>query len=758
MKKIHLLGAAIAALCPASLAAAGRGGVLDEPPLHRISVTDSTAAPFDAMEAIDATSGRDFSTYFPRARATRIDAADAPKIDGDLSDSVWSKAAPIEEFFQVIPEPGAAPSQKTKALVLFDEKNLYVGVYNYDDEPDKIVHRLLERDAQLRDEDAVRVMLDSLGTFRNGYFFGTNANGVLTDALIENNQAIRTEWNTIWDVRTRIVSDGWIAEYRIPFQSISFDPRLKDWNMQILRTIRRKNEEIRWSNIDRTRDRIDLSNPGRLEGIEGIKKGVGLETQLYVTGSASYDWETNNTEYKLRPSGNAFYKLTQSLTGSLTFNTDFSDAPLDQRQVNTGRFSLFFPETRDFFLQDVPVFEFGGAAFNERPNGLPFFSRRIGIVNGEPVRILAGAKISGQAGPVSIGAITALTGSSSTSDGQILTAARFSVPVFGESKAGLIFTHGDPAGGVSNTVAGADFQYKNSSAFPGTLRADIAYQRSFDGGVDDGMIAGQAEYRGQKWNWTAEARQIGADYNPRLGFLNRSGIRRYSGNAFRVYYPQNSWLRRAETGVFGGAVTDLDDVLEDSFVGGWALAENDAGDFGLAEYESAFEVVSSAFNLAGTVLVPAGRYHNDTKHLRVETSGGRPVSGEINLRWGALYGGEFSEVGFGLNLKPSMHFRLSGDYVVQTFNLPAGDIQIHVVTVSSTIPFSPRMTLKTDVQYDNISENFTWFSRFRWNPRAEQEVFLSFGHTALIDRLDFPTRFRSQGTSLALRLGQTWRF
>lgn len=700
---------------------------------------------------------RDFKAYVPRAVATRIDPAEAPKLDGDLSDPVWSKAVPIETFYQIIPVEGAEPSQKTKALILYDSRNLYVGVYNYDTDPDKIVHRLLQRDAQLRDEDAIRVMIDSFGTFRNAYFFGTNANGVLTDALIENNQRIRTEWNTIWDVRTKIVSDGWIAEYRIPFQSISFDKSLKDWNLQLLRTIRRNNEEIRWSNIDRSVDRIDFSNPGRLEGVEGVDNGKGLEAQIYVTGAASYDWETADTDYNFDPSANIFYKLTPSLTGSLTFNTDFSDAPLDQRQVNTGRFSLFFPETRDFFLQDVPVFEFGGLVFDDSPNGLPFFSRRIGIVNGEPARILAGAKISGQAGPASIGVISAYTGSTSVSDGQILTAARASIPVLEESKAGVIFTHGDPAGGVSNTVAGADFQYSNSSRWPGTLRADFAYQRSFDDGVADDMFSAVSSYRSQKWNWTAEAREIGENYRPRLGFANRTGVRRYSANGFRRYQPKDSWIRAAETGAFIAGVTNLNDRILDSGWGAWAFLENNDGDSVITEFEHTFEEVESAFDIAGELPVAAGKYENTNYHIGVESSGGRPFSMEFDGRWGGVYDGRFLSLSTGITYKPSKHLRLSGEYEYQKFDLSSGELGIHIATATSTIAFTSRMNLQTDVQYDNISENFTWFSRFVWEPIPEREIFLSFGHTALIEREDFPREFRSQGTSLAVRLGHTFR-
>lgn len=705
---------------------------------------------------------KDFSQYTPRTTAVRISRENAPVIDGDLSDAAWAQAQPIEQFYQVEPVEGAAPSQPTRAYVIYDEKNLYIGVYAYDSEPDKIRRSQMQRDPALQDDDGIRILIDPFGSFRDSYFFGVNPNGARNDALVENNNNFRDEWNTIWRAKARVVEDGWIAEIAIPFQSISFDRALSEWNFQIIRTIRRENEEIRWSNIDQNRGRIDVTNPGRLAGIRDVKSGIGLEVQAFATGATSYDWETDQTDFEFNPSGNVFYKLTPSLTGSLTFNTDFSDTSLDARQVNTGRFSLFFPETRDFFLQDSAVFEFGGRIFNNGPvNGLPFFSRNIGIVNGQPVDIVAGAKLSGKAGPANIGLISTRTGSADAIgvDGQFLSAARISVPVLSESKAGVIFTNGDPTGEVNSTVAGADFQYKKSNAFgDGTLTADIAFIESFTGGESGHMFASQIAYRSQKWNTTHNIRDIDEDYAPKLGFSNRTGIRRFNSNFWRTYRPQNSFIRFAETGVWTNLILDREnDERLDHYYGAWAGGANNAGDELWLNYEHGFVDIREPFSIAGEVPVAIGQYRWNQYQVRAVATNARTVGGDVRVRWGGIYDGDLLEISSGFSLRPSRFLELGGEYSYFEFDLPSGDIGIHIASIDSTIAFTPDMTIKTEVQYDNISEAFTFFSRFSWEPVPEREIFLSFGHTAIIDRRNFPRDFVSQGSSLALRLGHTFR-
>lgn len=726
------------------------------------AIASAQQSPATLADAPAATSSaRDFDNYTPRISAAPISRQDAPVIDGDLSDPAWRNASVIEEFYQVDPVEGAAPSQPTRAYIMYDSKTLYVAVYAYDTEPDRIRRSQLQRDPALQDDDGIRVLIDSFGSFRDSYFFGVNPNGARSDALTENNGSFNDQWNTIWRAKAKVVDDGWIAEFAIPFQSISFDPALDEWNLQIIRTIRRDNEEIRWSNIDQSRNRIDLTNPGRLSGISDIDNGIGLEVQAFATGAVAHDWTLDETDYAFDPSGNVFYKITPSLTGSLTFNTDFSDTALDSRQVNTGRFSLFFPETRDFFLQDAAVFEFGGRIFSSGPsNGLPFFSRNIGIVSGQPVDIIAGAKLSGKLGPANVGIISTRTGAADglNVDGQYLSAARVSVPVLSESKLGLVLTNGDPTGESNNTVAGIDFQYKKSNLFgQGTLTADFAHVRSYDEAGNDTMTVGHIAYRSQTWNGNLRLRDIGDNYSPKLGFINRPGIKRLNGNMWRAYRPNKKLLRYAETGVFGNLITDQSGARQDEVYGGWVFLQNNPGDSINVEHQHRTERINQPFNIAGEIPVNPGDYRWNRYSINTDTSRARRLGVSFDISWGGVYDGELVEIGADIDFRPSKHFELSAGYDLLKFELPTGEIDIHIASINSTIAFTPDMSIKTEIQYDNISEAFTYFSRFTWEPVPEREIFLSFGHTALIGRENFPRDFTSLGSSLALRLGHKFR-
>jgi len=703
---------------------------------------------------------RNFETYVPRVVAPRISDEAAPVIDGDLSDLAWLEAAVIEEFYQVEPVAGAAPSQPTRAYIMYDEKTLYVGVYAYDSEPHLIRRSQLQRDPQLRDDDGVRILIDSFGTFRDSFFFGLNPNGARSDALTENGNTFRQEWDTIWRGKARVVEDGWIAEFAIPFQSFSFDAALDEWNFQIIRTVQRDNEEIRWSNIVRSRGRIDMTSPGRLSGIDDVSSGIGLEVQAFARGTATRDWVLDDTDIDFDPSGNVFYKITPSLTGSLTFNTDFADAPLDARQVNTGRFDLFFPETRDFFLQDAAVFEFGGEVFTRNVNGTPLFTRQIGIVDEQPVDIIAGAKVSGKQGPFNIGAIATRTGGvdSLGLDGEFLTAARISTNVLAESKAGIIVTHGDPGGETTNTLAGADFRYRKSTFDSGgVLLADFVFLRTFTDGVADELFGATADYTGDKWGYNFMAREIGEHYDPELGFSNRTGIRQYRAFVRRRFRPDAGPIRRYQFNVGSTAVTDLGDRIEDRLVFTEFELENNPGDLLFLGFENSYFDIRKPFEIADIVPVAVAKYRFNQYEIYAETTSARAFSLGAGVRWGGIYDGDFLRIESRLGLRPTRHFEFEAEHEFVRFDLPSGEIGIHIASVNSTIAFTPDMSIKTEIQYDNISKVFTFFSRFRWEPAPEREIFLSFGHTALIDRVNFPRDFTSQSSSLSLRLGHTFR-
>jgi len=346
---------------------------------------------------------RDFDNYIPTSVATRIEPGEAPTIDGDPSEAVWQKAVVIDEFYQVDPRPGEPASETTVARFLYDTNNLYVAIYAYDREPEKIVATIRARDGNVDVDDGVRIYVDPQLTRRDAYYFEMNPLGARVDALLQNNTTYLPKWNTIWEGRAKIQRDGFSVEMAIPFRDLSFNPANANWGMEIQRRIRRTGERIHWSNIHPAVKYTDVSLSGEIQGISGITQGLGLDIQLYGKLNYKQEWEPSPSHDATNfiMSGNAYYKITPALTGTLTINPDFSDSPLDIRQVNTTRFVLFQPETRDFFLQDAATFEFGGLSYFTsdgigRDNGRPFFSRNIGFGAGQSVSITGGGKLSGQ--------------------------------------------------------------------------------------------------------------------------------------------------------------------------------------------------------------------------------------------------------------------------------------------------------------------------------------------------------------------------
>ena len=449
-----------------------------------VILTAFTSLPLKAEDV-----STNFQHYEPETGIVRIDINEAPKIDGDISDPVWSRATRIDTFYQTQPIQGAKPSELTVAYMAYDENNLYFAFYCGDSQPDQILATVMQRDRQIFQDDNIRVYLDPYNSARDAMAFLVNSLGTQMDILIENNSNFYPEWDTIWDVEARRTNDGWTAEMAIPFRSISFDPGVDEWGFEIMRQIRHKNETVRWSQIDQFLTPFDVSRIGLITGIRDTHRGLGLDVQAFGKIKYERDWmqRPRDDSFTPEPSGNIFYKITPSLTGTLTLNSDFSDSPLDERQVNTGRFSLFFPETRDFFLQDRTIFEFGGRALTPPRtdiNGLPFFTRKIGIVNDEAVDLIAGGKLSGRIGNLNVGALSVRMDNTDNIDAETLSVARLSADILEESRIGAILTNGDPDGTGKNTLAGVDFQYQNSNLFNrGRFLADIFYQRSFSDDV-----------------------------------------------------------------------------------------------------------------------------------------------------------------------------------------------------------------------------------------------------------------------------------
>jgi hypothetical protein len=706
---------------------------------------------------------RDFSTYIPTGQATRIEATDAPTIDGLLDDAAWAKAKVIDEFYQLDPDTGAPATEKTELRILYDSENLYVGIYNYDREPHLISNTQRSRDGNLGADDSVRIYLDPLNSRRNSYFFEVNAAGAKLDALIQNNSDFTKEWNTTWTAKAQIVDDGWIVEMALPFRNFAFDPEKPDWVFELFRTVKRTGERIRWSMISAATRGTDISRSGTITGINGIETGIGLDVQVFGSLRYRYDWpEPARSVTSFRASGNAFYKITPQLTGTLTVNPDFSDAPLDLRQVNTTRFNLFQPETRNFFLQDAATFEFGGKGFTigndymfPADNAQTFFSRNIGLANGLPVSIITGGKLSGEYGGIGIGALSVVTnGTGDTKRSQILNVMRLSAPI-GESKAGIVFTNGDPSGRSENTVAGADFQFRDSDFFPGKiLQSDVYYQRSFsDTRGDDDNWGVALTYPNEPFFTEAHFKQVGTNFYPALGFVNRTAIRQYDGWAVNR---RRDWgWRFFDIGTSWYFVTDLANHLESRENGLWIGGQMPSQDEVYLRVFNSYEDVPATFRIAGKVPVHPGRYEWTNINGFIETTNARMISARVDVMCCSFYNGDYLRTDFRLDIRPSALIQLIPQYTYTQISLPTGDLNIHLFTSDVILNFTPDMQLFTQIQYDNISENFALSFRYRWEYEPGQELFVSVGQSAVIP--GEPT-FVPQSTQATIRLGRTYRF
>lgn len=691
------------------------------------------------------------------ANIVRIDVSEAPEIDGSLADPAWQKAGMIDDLVQVTPNAGETPSDPTIVYVMYDENNLYLGVYAYDSEPDLITVRTMTRDGNLGTGDFIRFYLDPGVTRRDGYVFDIGPEGARADGLLQNNADVLWEWDTIWQARGSRVADGWIIEVAIPFASISYDSNRSDWGFDVARGIRRRTERDRWTSYNETINANDISLAGTLVGFEGANQGLGLDIQVYGRGTYKENWQ-NSGDSALSGAfgGNIYYKITPALTGTLTVNPDFSDSPLDERQVNTTRFSLFTPETRDFFLQDAATFEFGGRNFQDANNARPFFSRNIGLIDGVPVSIPAGGKLSGSFGGFGIGALTAVTNRTSLTPPQVLSVARITRPVLGESQVGMIVTNGDPTGLSENTVIGTDFQYRNSNFLGGNIfQSDFYFEQSFSSTRgDDNSFGFAMNYPNEPWRGNFSFKQVGADFVPSLGFTNRRGIRIYDNYLGYRWRYRDQWLRLVDLNFKNVTTTGLDNQTQSRETHFWLSVSDTYADVFQAGFYNFYENVPAAFDLPRGVTVPAGEYRWTNFEAYVDTTQGRAVVLTWRVQCCSFYNGNYLRSDFRIQYRPNQYFEITPRYVSEFIDLPTGYVDIHILSLNIAANFTPDMQLALQTQFDTISRNFGLSARYRWEYSPGNELFVGLGQTAIVPG----TNFRAQTTQLSVRIGQTFRF
>lgn len=686
---------------------------------------------------------------------TAVRTATPPKIDGRLDDAVWAHAVALEDFHQVDPQEFGTPSQPTILYVLYDDNAIYIGARMYDKEPDKIIANQMIHGASLRADDTLTIVLDPFLNRRSGYAFFTNANGARREAIFENVGELNFDWSTIWRVESRLDAEGWTTEIEIPFKSLNFNATSQTWGFSAVRRIKRDNEKIAWTS--RNRD-TDPSSLGTMTGLKDIKQGRGLDVLSSLSYTGTNDHLVHEWDVDTEPSFTAIYKVTPSLTGVLTANTDFSDAAIDDRVVNLSRFSVFFPEQRDFFLQDADIFRFGGI----EGNATPFFSRRIGIDedSGEPVQMKGGAKVTGRVGPVNIGLLDVVQSDHNVVNQSNLIVARATMNVGEQSGIGAIFTSGDPNSNDENMLAGVDFNYRSDELISNkSLNSNFWYQQTDSDGLSDKSQAYGMSFNieGSQGFWVEGWYQaIEENFNPALGFVNRTGIHNIGSVGGYQFRFNNSWFRSITPVYYFERTTDSEWNLESQVISiqPFWIRSNSGYEYRLRIRQEK-EVLVEGFEIWDGVTIDPGSYDGFRTNFWFQTPSSNVISLEGQVDVGEFYGGNRHTIRGNVNWRPNKHFFLGLGYAHNDVDLRNGDFVVRLATLRANVAFSTKWSWSNYIQYDNVDDNVGLNSQVRWNPVAGHDVVLVLNHLAdVVDEWTIEPR-ETQGT---LKVSYTLRY
>ncbi len=698
-----------------------------------------------------------------RAEATTtlhaVVAAPAPTIDGQIGAEEWPKAQAIAAFVQVEPQLDGTPSEPSTLYVLRDHSFLYIAL----DLPQssKLIAREWVQDADLSGDDFISVQLDPFASKEKGYVFSVNPNGARSEALVSDGDDFDEDWEDLWYAAAGPSESGWQVEMAIPFRSLSFPSDVDRWRINVIRQIAERNEVVALTSRKR---RLDLSATVDLTGMAGADAGSGLSLTASSTFSSTRDYRSGRRSSELKPSADLFYKLTPSLTAAVTINTDFSAAEVDQRELNLTRFELFFPERRDFFLRDANVFAFAGL----EENGLPYFSRRIGLgLEGLPLDIRGGAKLTGQVDRFSLGIMAVNQDIELGSSQRTLGVARVRAGLNETNSIGMIATYGDPLTGASDRLYGVDYRYANSEVwedyelelFAWWQQVDLArkFHESSTAAADDEAYGFSIEWPNETIEALLSYAHIGADFAPPLGFVNRAGISDWRSEFSYQFRPELSWLRTINVGVDSQWVEDVDGRLE-SRLHEFSLLElgGAAGDELELLWISGYERFVEPFEITDDLEIAPGSYHFDRWAVEFESAAQRDLQVALRLENGPFLGGRLRSVEGALVVRPSARLSLGLEYESDRLDFDGERQTLRLARLSTRYSFNSAWSLSSLLQYDNESDEIGLNARLRWVPRAGQEHFLVVNYGRARD--EDLGRYRSETFQTALRLSFSFLF
>ena len=714
-----------------------------------------------------------------RAIAFKITGAQRPDIDGRLTEEAWALAPVQGNFIQREPQFGAPSTERTEFRILYDDRALYIGVWVWDSDPAGIMGSEMKRDAGLNKGDQLKITIDTFHDHRNAFYFSTNPLGAYKDAnTIENGRTINYDWNAVWNNKTFVDDKGWYIEIEIPLSQLRFKTAIGEstWGLNLCRILFRKNEESYWVPFPRewgANGFARVSNAGVLEGLRDLKARRRIEFVPFVSPAASRDYVSSEKfDSDAKYGGDFKIGLTNDLIADFTYHTDFAQVEADQEVVNLTRFSLFFPEKRQFFTESAGIFDFGksvsaglgGEAATNDPGLLNlFYSRRIGLVDGQQVPIIGGGRLTGRIGDYAVGVMNITTEEETLAAREIenanFTVVRLKRNVLRNSNIGALFVNS--ANGVSayNRAIGIDggFVLGPRASLTTVLAKTFSPESgSREPGSD---IAGVVDFgwKSDRFNYGAQYLDVGEKFNAEMGYIPRLDIRAGNVRAGWTPRPKFGGIRQM---TFAGSASYYENHagVVDSRTQGASMnvQRQDTSGAGASVWHE-YDNLTAPFATAGTTLMP-GSYSWTYASVSYSSNRTRRVYGSVGADAGGYYDGDRQSFRTNLTLQVGKTLLFEPQYVHNRVTLPGRPLYTsNVLNFRASHSFSPDFYLKGFVQYNDdrksASFNFLWW--YHYKPGSDLYVVYNQGwdiDVPLTSREAIENSYRVRTRSLAVKL------
>ena len=677
--------------------------------------------------------------------------------DGKLDEPDWQRPVGIENFTQRELDYGKPATERTKVVVLYDRLALYVGVWCYQQNANKINAKFLQRDYDVDADDGFAVIISPFNDKRTGYLFVINPLGARSDYLVSGHEDANKNWNGVWDAKTTVTGEGWFAEIRIPFNSLQFKNVSEHlWAINFERVIRYKNEDVLWQGWTRDCSINCLVNAGVLTGIKNIGYAKRFELKPYASGGFDKNQFSGKTEWPGKVGADLNVNISPTLKLNLTSNTDFAQVEADRIAVNLTRFNLYYPEKREFFLEGYQNYQFALGGDNQ-----VFYTRRIGIESFQPVSIIGGARVFGKIQRNNIGFLNIETAKKDTIPATNNTVFRYRRDIGEQSYIGGIITSKNNSA-ISNQVAGVDASYATSHFLKDkNLVVTALGAKSFDKGKSGEQATAFRffiDYPNDVIDNFIGVASLQPNFNPQLGFLQRTNYDvlqwnlRYDPRIFQKWGVRKmqlkpwgfSYYRTHSTGEFESFTNETRPL-------GFITKSGEAFEFNLLQF---YDRLDQPFNLTDSIVIPTGKYWMGRTEFQALTFTARRIWGGVVYNWGKFYNGRIRTLELNGGVNASKHLYFETAYKYNYVILPDGRVTTHELVQFISYAFTTKLDIASFIQWNSLDEVLLGNFRLHWIPKIGTDFYFVYNRGyEQIKQIDFLKPNVSSGIGKLV-----WRF